>query len=62
MNKIIPMPAANFRFLFISRVGPVVRNFSSASAFNGYVQGWRGQCGDASVYFQTPFFAVGVIA
>jgi hypothetical protein len=51
-----------YRFLMVCRAGPVLRTFSSPSAFDGYVKGFRSACGFSSVAFQSPVLAVGVVA
>ena len=37
-----------YRFLMVCRAGPVLRTFSSPSAFDGYVRGFRSACGFSS--------------
>ena len=54
-------PAHTYRFLWISRRGPVIKRFTSVEAFTGYTVQAREICGSKAVEWRTPFLAVGVL-
>lgn len=56
-----PKVARVFRFVWIGRRGPVLKTFSSITAFSGYVAEVRVLLGASAVEFRTPTLCVGVL-
>lgn len=51
-----------FRFLWITKTGPRIKQFSSLSAFSGYIAEVRLLLGCQSVEFRTPTLCIGVVS
>lgn len=64
MNDLFTYPATKpriFRFLWIGKRGPVVRQFTSIEAFSGYIAETRRILGAQYVEFRTPVLCIGTL-